>query len=94
MASLCMADGHSPGARGCGKWWRRSDRFLALRLVSPDGDQGFPGTVTVDVTYTLADDGLRLDYHAVTDAPTPINLTNHLYFNLRAKGRSRISFCN
>jgi aldose 1-epimerase len=63
-----------------------SDRFLALRLVSPDGDQGFPGTVTVDVTYILADDGLRLDYDAVTDAPTPINLTNHLYFNLAGEG--------
>jgi aldose 1-epimerase len=62
------------------------DRFLALRLVSPDGDQGFPGAVTVDVTYTLTDDGLRLDYTAVSDAPTPINLTNHLYFNLAGEG--------
>jgi aldose 1-epimerase len=60
---------------------------LGLRLVSPDGDQGFPGAVTVDVTYTLQDDGLRLDYAATTDAPTPVNLTTHLYFNVRGEGR-------
>jgi len=59
---------------------------LTLRLVSPDGDQGFPGTVTVQVTYTLADDGLRLDYCATTDAATAINPTNHVYFNLAGQG--------
>jgi aldose 1-epimerase len=63
-----------------------NDSVLTLRLVSPDGDQGFPGMVTADVTYTLDDDGLRLDYRAVTDAATPINLTNHLYFNLAGEG--------
>lgn len=59
---------------------------LSLRLISPDGDQGFPGTVTVDVTYTLRDGGLRLDYRATTDAPTPLNLTTHLYFNMAGGG--------
>jgi aldose 1-epimerase len=64
-----------------------SDRHLALRLVSPDGDQGFPGTLTVDVTYTVTQaDELRLDYRAVTDAPTVVNLTNHIYFNLAGHG--------
>ena len=63
-----------------------SDAALTLRLVSPDGDQGFPGAVTVEVTYSLADDGLRLDYSATTDAPTVINLTNHVYFNLAGQG--------
>jgi aldose 1-epimerase len=63
-----------------------SDTSLALRLVSPDGDQGFPGTLTVDVTYTLQDDGLRLDYVAVTDTATPVNFTNHTYFNLKGQG--------
>ena len=62
------------------------ETVLALRLESPDGDQGFPGTVTVDVTYTLNDDGLELDYRAVTDKATPINLTNHIYFNLAGEG--------
>ena len=59
---------------------------LGLRLVSPDGDQGFPGAVTADVTYSVTDDALRLDYAAVSNAPTVINLTNHVYFNLAGEG--------
>jgi len=59
---------------------------ITLQLVSPDGDQGYPGTLTVSVTYTLADDALRLDYAAETDAPTVLNLTNHSYFNLAGGG--------
>ncbi|GIH18833.1 aldose epimerase family protein [Rugosimonospora africana] len=56
---------------------------VRLSLTSPDGDMGFPGTLTVSVTYTLDADGtLALDYHAVTDRPTVLNLTNHAYFNL------------
>jgi len=50
-------------------------------LTSPDGDQGFPGEVVVSVRYTLAPGELRLDYTATTTAPTPVNLTNHIYFN-------------
>ena len=63
-----------------------SDTALTLRLVSPDGDQGFPGAVAVEVTYTAQEDALRLDYAATTDAPTVINLTNHIYFNLAGQG--------
>ena len=63
-----------------------SDTALTLRLVSPDGDQGFPGTVTAQVTYTAQEDALRLDYAATSDAPTVINLTNHIYFNLSGEG--------
>lgn len=63
-----------------------SDKALFLKLVSPDGDQGFPGTVTAEVTYTVSGDALRLDYAAVTNAPTVINLTNHVYFNLAGEG--------
>lgn len=72
--------GHSWGTR----LWEvveAADDRLRLRLVSPDGDQGFPGRVTVDVAYAVADGALRLDYAATTDAATPLNLTNHVYFN-------------
>jgi aldose 1-epimerase len=62
------------------------DASLTLRLVSPDGDQAFPGAMTVEVTYSLSEDGLRLDYVATSDAPTVVNLTNHIYFNLAGTG--------
>jgi aldose 1-epimerase len=64
----------------------RSDTALSLKLISPDGDQGFPGTMTVEVTYSVSDDALRLDYVATTDKPTVVNLTNHIYFNLAGEG--------
>ena len=51
--------------------------------VSPEGDMGFPGTLTAKVRYTLAGQTLRLDFSATTDKPTILNLTNHAYFNLR-----------
>lgn len=55
---------------------------LVLRHVSPDGDEGYPGTLSVQVTYTLSDDALYVEYVATADAPTIINLTQHTYFNL------------
>ena len=52
-------------------------------LDSPDGDQGFPGNLHIEVTYTLTEnDELNIDYRAVSDSDTPLNLTNHSYFNL------------
>lgn len=56
---------------------------LVLRHISVDGDEGYPGTLTVEVRYTWSDSNeLRIDYIASTDAPTILNLTNHSYFNL------------
>jgi aldose 1-epimerase len=64
---------------------------VRLRHVSPDGHNGFPGTLTVAVTYTLTDqDELRIDYRATTDKPTVVNLTNHSYFNLAGPGRGDV----
>ena len=60
---------------------------LHLRHVSPDGEAGYPGTLTVDAVYRVAaDNALELVMTAVTDAPTVVSLTNHNYFNLAGEG--------
>ena len=60
---------------------------VALRLLSPAGDEGYPGNLTVTTTYTLDDRGsLTIDMDASTDAPTIVNLTNHALFNLAGEG--------
>lgn len=64
-----------------------SERQLVMQLLSPDGDNGFPASVRATVSYSLDDNNeLRIDYDAVSDAPTVINLTNHSYFNLNGCG--------
>ena len=56
---------------------------LELRYLSPDGEEGYPGNLDVRVTYRLTDDDeLIVEYRATTDKPTPVNLTQHTYFNL------------
>ena len=63
---------------------------VVLRYVSPNGDQGYPGTLTTTATYSLDEnDDLSVDYHATTDAPTVVNLSNHTYWNLAGEGSPR-----
>lgn len=64
---------------------------IELTYISPDGEEGFPGNLEVRVIYSmLPDQGLKIDYFATTDAPTPINLTHHGYFNLKGEGNGDI----
>jgi len=67
----------------------RTSVALRLNLTSPDGDNGYPGTLAVQVTYTLTNaDDIRMDYraHLLDDTATVVNLTNHSYFNLAGEG--------
>jgi aldose 1-epimerase len=73
--------------------WRvdeHSDTHACLSLESPDGDQGFPGTLRVTVRYDVHEDRVALSLEARTDAPTVVNLTNHAYFNLDGVGHGTI----
>lgn len=64
---------------------------ITLSLHSPDGDQGYPGTLNVDVTYTLTDDNeLCIDYCGKVDADTIVNMTNHSYFNLNGHASGNV----
>lgn len=65
------------------------NQAVKMILVSPCGDEGYPGTVTMEVTYTLtAGNEVVIDYHGTTDAPTVVNPTSHAYFNLHGTSAS------
>ncbi len=75
--------------RWLGTAFEAGDGTAAVRFTftSPDGDEGYPGTLSIAVTYTLTNENtLRLEYVATTDRPTVLNLTNHSYFNLAGEG--------
>lgn len=78
------------GLNGFGKRnWAISSHsaaHLELVLISPDGEEGFPGTVETTVRYSLDGPELTIDFSATTDAATILNLTNHTYFNLCGEG--------
>jgi len=64
---------------------------VRFSLLSPDGDQGYPGNLFASVTFSLNDDNeLRISYEATTDKPTVVNLTNHSYFNLAGEGTGTV----
>lgn len=66
----------------------KSDNAITFAIVSPDGDDGFPGNVKVSVSFCLNDENaLEICYTAVSDRDTVLNLTNHSYFNLRGEGK-------
>jgi len=69
----------------------RSASRIVFRLVSPDGDMGFPGTVTMKVTYTVLPGNVwRIDYEATTDKPTVLNPTHHSYWNLAGEASGSV----
>jgi aldose 1-epimerase len=63
---------------------------VELSYLSKDGEEGYPGNLSVTVVYTLGADALRIDYAVTADRPTPCNLTNHSYFNLEGEGNGTI----
>lgn len=70
------------------------DNGVKLSHSSRDGDEGYPGNLNASVTYRLEKNTLSVLYHAQTDHTTPINLTNHSYFNLAGQVRLQAQFIN
>jgi aldose 1-epimerase len=77
-----------PGGFESAEWeaGESDGRSVTLRRTSPDGENGFPGTLRVSATYAVDGAELRIEYEATTDAPTVVNLTNHTYWNLAGGG--------
>jgi len=63
---------------------------VAFRYLSKDGEEGFPGNLSVTVRYTVVGADLKIEYQATTDKPTVLNLTNHAYFNMAGAGRGTV----
>ena len=68
-----------------------SEQELVLTLLSPDGEEGYPGNLSISCTYSLSNDNeVKIHYEATTDKPTVIGLTNHSYFNLKGVGNGTV----
>lgn len=78
----CLHGGPRGFDKQAWRWLPAAEDSLALGLVSPDGDMGFPGELAVEVTYTVRAGEVRIDFRATTDASTVVNLTNHTCWNL------------
>ena len=69
----------------------QSDSSISMQYISPDGEEGYPGTLTTVVTFTITDaNELKIEYMATTDKATVIGLTNHSYFNLKGAGNGTV----
>lgn len=95
--TLCKNDGpnHLHGGKDGFNWksWAvtpEGEHGLKLTLHSPDGEEGYPGNLDVTVVYRLEGSALSIEYEAVSDADTVLNLTNHAYFNLSGEGEGTI----
>ncbi len=82
----CLHGGKRGFAKRVWRLMEASGRRATLEYVSGDGEEGFPGELRAEVTFTVEANTLRLDYAAETDRPTVVNLTNHSYFNLAGEG--------
>ena len=92
---LAKNDGENNLHSGPDYWFQRlwtlqdsGADYLTFALHSPDGDQGFPGSLDFSVTYRLTETALHLHYHGLCDRDTVLNPTNHSYFNLAGQGRT------
>ena len=94
--SLTLNDGNNSlhgGPRGFHNVVWRSEPIadgVAFHYLSEDGEEGYPGNLSVTVRFTVTGSDLRIEYLATTDKPTVVNLTNHAYFNLAGAGRGNI----
>lgn len=68
-----------------------TEEGICFRYTSPDGEEGYPGNLTLEVTYSVQEDTFLMRYHAVSDADTLVNITNHMYFNLSGEALEPIT---
>ena len=85
-----LHSGFHPLHKRIWKTENQTENAITFSYDSPNGDMGFPGAMKIDVTYTLTDNALVIDYHAKANADTVFNPTNHSYFNLKGQGNGNI----